>query len=105
MAPARAPGTLEASMWERVLEQSPDAAGRETDDGAAIVVTSQDGTLHALNATGAAIWRAADGERSLAEIARVLQARFDVDDETVRREAERFAGEAVERGLLRVRDG
>jgi outer membrane protein assembly factor BamB len=91
-------------MWEQVFEQNPESSGRETADGA-IVVTTDDRTLHALNATGAAIWLGADGERSLAQIAASLSDRFDVDPDTLRREAEAFAAEAVQRGLLQVRDG
>jgi len=72
-------------------KRAPNAAFRVL-GGEAIVMNPLDSSLFSLNETAAAIWRAADGCRSLAQIVdSEVCGQFDVDPETALREATEFA--------------
>ncbi|HUU00549.1 MAG TPA: PqqD family protein [Myxococcota bacterium] len=48
-------------------------------DGEAVIITPADSTMHTLNDVGTRIWELMTGDRSLAEMAELLCAEFDVD--------------------------
>jgi len=48
-------------------------------DGEAVIITPSDSTMHTLNDVGTRIWELMTGDRSLAEVAELLCAEFDVD--------------------------
>jgi hypothetical protein len=85
------------------LLQNPDTPAR-TIDGEAIVITPADSTLHTLNDTATFIWDRADGKKTLATIAAEMESEFDVDAETLRKDALSFVEDAVKRGLLLATD-
>lgn len=90
-------------MWNAYIKQNPDTPAR-TLDGEAIVITPDDSVLHTLNDTATFIWDRADGTRTLQAIAGELGAEFEVDPETLQREAIAFVEDAVRRGLLLATD-
>lgn len=90
-------------MWNAYILQNPDTPAR-TLDGEAIVITPDDSVLHTLNDTATFIWDRADGTRTLQAIAEEMTDEFDVDTETLQREAVAFVEDAVKRGLLLVSD-
>ncbi len=55
----------------------PDVLFQDLADGSAVLVDPVSGSTHALNATGAAIWRLCDGRRDTAAIVRSLRRRFE----------------------------
>lgn len=87
------------SMWNTYIRQNPDTPAR-TLDGEAIVITPDDSVLHTLNDTATFIWDRADGTRTLQAIADQMREEFDVDPDTLQREAVAFVEDAVKRGLL-----
>jgi hypothetical protein len=91
------------SMWNAYICQNPDTPAR-TLDGEAIVITPDDSVLHTLNDTATFIWDRADGTRTLQAIADEMLEEFEVDAETLQREAISFVEDAVRRGLLLASD-
>ena len=87
------------TMWTLYLRQNPDTPAR-TIDGEAIVITPSDSTLHTLNDTATFIWDRADGTRTLESIAEEMLQEFDIDADTLRRDAIAFVEDAVKRNLL-----
>ena len=90
-------------MWTLYLRQNPDTPAR-TIDGEAIVITPEDSMLHTLNDTATFIWDRADGSRTLESIAEEMLQEFEVDADTLRRDALAFVEDAVRRKLLLVSD-
>ena len=90
-------------MWTMYIRQNPDTPAR-TIDGEAIVITPADSTLHTLNDTATFIWDRADGTRTLEAIAAEMVDEFEVDTDTLRKDALAFVEEAVKRGLLLTSD-
>jgi hypothetical protein len=87
------------TMWTLYLRQNPDTPAR-TIDGEAIVITPVDSTLHTLNDTATFIWDRADGTRTLESIAEEMLQEFDIDADTLRKDAIAFVEDAVRRNLL-----
>ncbi len=84
------------------IARSPAVAARRLGDEF-VVMSAVDSTLYTLSEVGAALWEAADGRTSLAEIVSGNVCRkFDVDQETALRDAEEFARALAERGVLLV---
>lgn len=90
-------------MWSKYLSQNPDTPAR-TIDGEAIIITPDDSKLHTLNDTATYIWDRADGTRTLEAIAADMLDEFEVDAETLRKEAVAFVEDAVQRGLMLALD-
>lgn len=90
-------------MWNQYIRQNPDTPAR-TLDGEAIVITPEDSVLHTLNDTATFIWDRADGTRTLKAIAAEMATVFDVDPETLQKEAVAFVEDAVRRGLMLASD-
>jgi len=65
------------ALESRVLRQK-EVAWRMI-DGEAVIITPADSTMHTLNDVGTRIWELMTGDRSLAEVAELLCAEFDVD--------------------------
>ena len=72
--------------------------------GDSVVILDADGTvLTTLNAVGAVIWHALDGERDVAALARDLVSEFDgVDEATLATDIEVFVASLVESSLVDV---
>ena len=75
-----------------------------TIDGQAVVVSSDDATLHSLNEVGTIIWEMADGNTSMAEIAEKLCVRYEIDHEQALRDIEDFCGQLEEKSILNISD-
>ena len=83
--------------------QNPRAAWRVY-AGQAVIVSTDDSSLHMLNHVGTAIWTAADGGTDVDAIAERVCAAFEVDRAQARSDVVRFIESLVERGLLEVLD-
>lgn len=81
------------------FHQNPRTAGRVI-DGTAFVITPHDNRLHTLNATGTLVWELADRPITLDRVAHALAARFTVDLDRARADAERFVADLCARGIL-----
>lgn len=77
----------------------PQTAGRIV-DGLAFVVTADDSKLHTLNGTATRMWQLAAQGCTADEIADDLTARYEVDRDTARRDAERCLRDLVTRRIL-----
>ena len=62
---------------QRAPRRRPDVIFERLADGSAVLVDPVSGSTHALNATGAEIWRLCTGRRSRDAIVRAMQRRFD----------------------------
>jgi len=66
--------------------QAPGIVARKTDDGYILVPVTGNiadmSAVYTLNNTGAFIWDAMDGKRSIAEIAQMVTSEFEIDDNT-----------------------
>ena len=86
------------------IARSREIAAREL-DGEMMIMSARDSTLFSLNETASAIWQAADGSTPLADIvARVVCPEFDVTPEEALKDAQDFARQLAEHGILLVSD-
>lgn len=77
----------------------PQTAGRII-DGLAFVVTADDNKLHTLNATATRLWQLAASGCTADDAADELTARFEVEREVARRDAERCLADMTARRIL-----
>jgi len=89
-------------MTDPTYRQNPRTAGRVI-GGLAFVVTPDDNKLHTLNAAAAHIWKLAESECTLAEVAASLHDTFDVGADVARADAAKCCADLVARGILEVR--
>jgi len=68
-------------------------------EGEVVVVTPQDGSFHTLNPAASWLWRHADGQRSLADLAQGLCDAFAVEPDMAEADVAAFAARAIEAGL------
>lgn len=83
---------------ERYLVRSPFLAWRVI-EGEAVIIAPQERELHMLNEVGTAIWRMADGSRTLQQIAQELSQTYEIAPEEVLPDVLAFAQEMVEKGV------
>jgi hypothetical protein len=86
-----------------VLSIAPGVVSRES-DGELVVVLPEQGKFVVLNGTGADVFQALDGQRSLAEIAATLSARYDVPLEKTQGDVLTLAQKLLDRGAVRLQD-
>ena len=72
---------------------------RRTDDGA-ILISPESGDIRVLNDVGTAIWQLIDGKRSVAQIEKKLQAKYNVAAAKLQADLHAFLEELNERRLL-----
>jgi hypothetical protein len=82
-----------------VLMHSPEVVGQVIEEEAVLVHPTQ-GKVRVLNPVGARLWELTDGTRSLADLAGVLVAEYDVDLGQAQADVLAFCTDLVERGLL-----
>jgi hypothetical protein len=91
-------------MAEKYIVRSPEIAARML-GGEMMIMSVKDSTFFALDPVATAIWQAADGCTSLAEIvAEKICPEFEVTPEMALRDAEQFADELAAHGILRILD-
>ena len=78
-------------------------AGRVIDDEA-VLVLSETGDVQVLNAVGARIWELADGARTLADIAQIITAEYDVDAAEASADVLQFVQRLVAEQVLLLSD-
>jgi hypothetical protein len=72
-------------------------------DGQMVILSAADSGLFILNEIGTALWEAADGRTPLADILdRLVCPVYDVDPETVRRDALEFVEALSRHGVLQL---
>lgn len=69
-------------------------------DGEAVLVHPEQGKVRVLNSVGARLWELADGERTIAEMARVVAQEYDVEQARAEKDAAAFCRDLVRRGLM-----
>ena len=73
--------------------------------GEMMIMSSRDSTLFSLNETASAIWQAADGVTSLADIVdRCVCAEFEIDPVVALRDATELVEGLAQHGIVRVSD-
>jgi hypothetical protein len=73
--------------------------------GDMMIMSAADSTFFTLNEVGTAIWQAADGQTSLAQIvAAKICAEFEVNPSDALRDTEQFVTELAQHGILRIAD-
>jgi hypothetical protein len=82
-----------------VLLPAPGVAGRETGEELVVVLPEQ-GRFVVLNETGAQVWRLADGQHCLRDIAGALVERWRIEPARAEADVLRLAGQLLERGAL-----
>lgn len=81
------------------LQPAPGAVSRKSEDEL-VVVLPEKGKFLVLNETGAEIWRSADGQRTLGDIAQTLAETWGIELAQAEADVLRLAGQLVERGAL-----
>lgn len=84
---------------ERKIQRQKDVAWRMI-DGEAVIITPADSTMHTLNDVGTRIWELITGTRTLSEVAGVLCAEFEVDQERAEKDTLWFAECLAKKGLI-----
>jgi hypothetical protein len=69
-------------------------------DGEMVLVHPVQGKVRVLNGVGTRLWELADGQHSIAEMASVIAAEYDVDHDLARSDALAFCADLASRGLL-----
>lgn len=89
---------------KRYVARSREIAARML-DGEMMIMSARDSTLFTLNETAAAIWEAADGGTTVAEIVeRVICPKFEVEPQQALADAEELVDQLASHGILRVSD-
>ena len=89
-------------MTDTYLARSTRLAARKV-DGEMVILSADDSSLYVLNEVATALWEAADGHTPLVTIIeRVICTEYDIDAETVRRDALEFAEALAGHHILRV---
>lgn len=86
-------------MLDWIPRHAPGVTGRLL-DGEAVLVHAGQKTVTVLNGVGARLWELADGQRSLADLARVIAAEYEVSLVKAESDALAFCRDLVGRGLL-----
>jgi len=73
-----------------------------TIDGEAVVVCSDDATLHSLNEVGTIIWEMSDGHTSMDDIAENLCTRFEIERGQALQDIEKFCENLAQKNILNV---
>ncbi len=69
-------------------------------DGELVLVHPGQGKVRVLNAVGARLWELADGERTVADLAQVVAAEYEVDPARAHADTVAFCADLLGRGLL-----
>ncbi|MCD4783504.1 MAG: PqqD family protein [Candidatus Eremiobacteraeota bacterium] len=69
-------------------------------DEESILYDPSQGNVHILNETGASIWELSDGNRTVEEIAKIIEEDFEAEDESVLSDVKEFVEELEKQGLL-----
>lgn len=90
---------------ETVCLPSEDVVAREIEGEMILVplvagIGDADDELYTLNDTGKAIWKALDGQRTLAQVAELLLGEFEASPEAIREDVLGFAGEMARRRMF-----
>ena len=59
-------------------------------DGRAVILYPRKGAVHELNRAATCLWKAADGSRSVEELALVLEENFEISAEEAREDVTQF---------------
>ncbi len=86
-------------MSTKRIRRNPAVASRVI-DAEAIVMTPQDGMLHAFNAVGTRIWQLCEKTTSVSEVAGCICREFDVGPARARRDVQVFIRELMGKGML-----
>ncbi len=78
------------------------AAAYEVVDEAAIIINTQTGSYYSLNDTGTMFWQLIDGERTIAECARLIAVEYEVEAGVVESDIIELASEFKAEGLIEV---
>jgi len=85
----------------QVPRQNPDTAARKIDQST-YVLDPETSALHTFDEVGERIWELCDGQRSVAEIANVIEGEYEVDAPQAEADVVEFLDELVTKGLVTV---
>jgi Coenzyme PQQ synthesis protein D (PqqD) len=71
-------------------------------DGEVVMMSLDKGEYFGLNAVGSHVWNRLQEPRSMGELCRHLQEKFEVSDEQCRQDVARFLSQIAECGLISV---
>lgn len=69
-------------------------------DGELVLMSTENGSFHALKDTGLAIWRLIDGQSDVTAIQKVLNSQYDVDPTTCRNKVGAFLKTLSDAGFV-----
>ena len=81
--------------------RNPQLAWREI-DGEVVIISPEDSQVHELNETAALVWKFADGERTIEEIAASLAAEYEVARDSAQKDVVELIAQLGEKQLLLV---
>jgi hypothetical protein len=84
--------------------RNPQLAWREI-DGEIVIISPEDSQVHELNETAALVWKHADGEQSVEEIAAGVAAEYDVSCESAQKDIAELIAQLEDKQLLRAAVG
>ena len=73
-------------------------------DGEAFLMTDDGRKVHMINKVGTLIWGCADGNVSIGDIIAKILKRFDIDEDTARKDCFEFIHELVGMQLIRIKE-
>jgi len=85
----------------QVPRQNPDTAARKIAQST-YVLDPETSALHTFDEVGERIWELCDGQRSVAEIANVIEGEYEVDAPQAEADVVEFLDELVTKGLVTV---
>lgn len=84
-----------------IPRQNPDNAVREI-DGSVFIMNPDTSELHQLNEVGARVWQLCQGDRSVADIAGVIEAEYDVAGDRAQADVLEFLDQLAAKGLVEI---
>ena len=86
-------------IQESRLSKNPQVVG-QTVDSEVVLVLLEKNQIKVLNEVGTRIWELVDGERTIAEISRILCDEFNVDEQESLEDAIEFLEELLIKGIV-----
>lgn len=74
-------------------------------DGETFLITEDAKKVHMLNKVGTLIWECADGSLRIKDIVSKILERFDIDEDTAKRDCLEFIHKLAETKMLTIKEG
>lgn len=87
-------------MLDKYVAKNNEKTAHRIIDGEAVVVNLTDSTFHTLNPVATFIWKQADGQTSVKEIAQKVCQEFEADRDTAEKDCLEFIRKLVDKDML-----